>query len=162
MRRTVLSAVLASAALLSGCASHSPGPAAPAIVTVRVDQAGRDKRFEFTLHGVETGLKSVGRSGFVQNTAAGTYVIATFWIKNITTGPQDFRNSDVTLVDTQGRRFAVDDSATMTYNLDHAVDPTYTGMPAGKILVARMVFDVPMDAVLSHVMFLDDVKATLL
>ncbi len=124
----------------------------------------RDGKFEFVVTGVEKGLASVGDNPYLTEQAQGQFVVVTMTVKNISDKAYGFSPSDQKLLDAQGREFEPSTSAQIA--LGGSDIPVWDNINPGNTVTAKVVFDMPKDAVptaieLHDSMFSGGAKVTL-
>ena len=124
----------------------------------------RDGKFEFVVTGVEKGLASVGDNPYFTEQAQGQFVVVTMTVKNISDKAYGFSPSDQKLLDAQGREFEPSTSAQIA--LGGSDIPVWDNINPGNTVTAKVVFDMPKDAVptaieLHDSMFSGGAKVTL-
>ncbi|MFD6155561.1 DUF4352 domain-containing protein [Nocardia sp. NPDC060256] len=112
----------------------------------------RDGKFEFVVTGVQVGLTEVGDNPYLQRKAQGAYTIVSMTVKNISNKPQGFSPSDQYLFDTGNRKFENDSMAAINLQADTSM---YASLNPGNTVTAQVVFDLPADAVPSHIVLHD-------
>jgi hypothetical protein len=121
----------------------------PADTTPGLNTAVRDGKFEFTVTGVETGLKSVG-SGYSESAAQGQFVLVHVTVSNIGDRSQSFYDDDQKLLDSSGKQFSADSMAAIDLGAE-----TWAKINPGNSIDTILVFDVPADMVPASIQFHD-------
>ncbi|MEV6557028.1 DUF4352 domain-containing protein [Nocardia sp. NPDC051756] len=144
-----------AAAPAAGAAGESAAPPAakpPAASAPGLNTPVRDGKFEFVVTGVQVGLAEVGDNPYLQRKAQGAYTIVSMTVKNTSNKPQGFSPSAQYLFDGQNRKFENDSMAAINLQADTSM---YAGVNPGNTVTAQVVFDLPADAVPSHIMLHD-------
>ncbi|MFC9435880.1 DUF4352 domain-containing protein [Nocardia sp. NPDC057030] len=156
-KKTDTTASSPAAAPIVGAAGESSAPPAAKPSADKpsgpgLDTPVRDGKFEFVVTGVQVGLAEVGDNPYLRRTAQGAYTIVSMTVKNISNKPQGFSPSDQYLFDTQNRKFENDSMAAINLQADTSM---YASVNPGNTVTAQVVFDLPADAVPSHIMLHD-------
>ncbi|MGC4934245.1 DUF4352 domain-containing protein [Gordonia sp. DT30] len=153
----VLIVIIAVATSTGGSDSSAPSgsapdgaPAAPrnnggGEQTAGLNTPVRDGKFEFVVTGVEKGLASVGDNPYLTEQAQGQFVVVTMTVKNISDKAYGFTPSDQKLLDGQKREFEPSTSAQIA--LGGSDIPVWDNINPGNTVTAKVVFDMPKDAV---------------
>ncbi|MFI7004031.1 DUF4352 domain-containing protein [Nocardia sp. NPDC050175] len=112
----------------------------------------RDGKFEFVVTEIQTGLGVVGDNPYLQRKAQGAYTIVSITVRNTSDKPQGFSPSSQYLFDAQNRKFENDAMAAINLQADTSV---YANLNPGNTVTAQVVFDLPADAVPSHIVLHD-------
>lgn len=94
----------------------------------------------------------VGDNPYLQRKAQGAYTIVSITVKNTSNKPQGFSPSAQYLFDAQNRKFENDAAAAINLQPDTSL---YAGVNPGNTVTAQVVFDLPPDAVPSHIVLHD-------
>ncbi|WP_280448707.1 serine/threonine-protein kinase [Nocardia brasiliensis] len=119
---------------------EQPGPAGPAVAGTAV----RDGKFEFVVSDVDTGVRRVGLQQ-----AAGTFVVVTLAIRNISDEAKWFLPFGQRLFDAAGTAFDHNATATMWQAAQHSYNYSFELAP-GQSATTQLVFDVPTESTPSH------------
>ncbi|MFI6170824.1 DUF4352 domain-containing protein [Nocardia sp. NPDC051052] len=149
---TTASSVAAAPAPDTAGASVAPPAAKPSPGLPGLNTPVRDGKFEFVVTGVQVGVGEVGDNPYLQRKAQGAYTIVSMTVKNTSNKPQGFSPSDQYLFDGQNRKFENDSMAAINLQADTSM---YANINPGNTVTAQVVFDLPADAVPSHVMLHD-------
>ncbi|MGO4614466.1 protein kinase [Nocardia sp. 2YAB30] len=117
-----------------------PGPAAPASVDIPV----RDGKFEFVVTKVDADVSRVGLQ-----TAAGSFLIVTLAVRNISDEVKWFLPMGQRLFDAQGTPFEHNATATMWQNTQQRLGYSFELRP-GQSATTQLVFDLPPQASPDH------------
>lgn len=158
-KKTDTTASSPAAAPAVGAASESAAPPAakpsaekPSASAPGLNTPVRDGKFEFVVTGVQVGLGEVGDNPYLQRKAQGAYTIVSMTVKNTSNKPQGFSPSDQYLFDSKNRKFENDSMAAINLQADTSM---YASVNPGNTVTAQVVFDLPADAVPSHIMLHD-------
>ncbi|WP_433660854.1 DUF4352 domain-containing protein [Nocardia sp. CA-128927] len=124
----------------------------PSASTPGLNTPVRDGKFEFVVTGVQVGPTEVGDNPYLQRKAQGAYTIVSITVKNTSNKPQGFSPGDQYLFDAQNRKFENDTMAAINLQADTSM---YASVNPGNTVTAQVVFDLPPDAVPSHLMLHD-------
>ncbi|WP_280455384.1 DUF4352 domain-containing protein, partial [Nocardia brasiliensis] len=119
---------------------EQPGPAGPAVAGTAV----RDGKFEFVVSDVDTGVRRVGLQQ-----AAGTFVVVTLAIRNISDEAKWFLPFGQRLFDAAGTAFDHNATATMWQAAQHSYNYSFELAP-GQSATTQLVFDVPTESTPAH------------
>ena len=125
--------------------TQPPEPTEPAVEAVAIGEPAADGSFEFTVHGLECGIESVGNETFGQE-AQGQYCMLDVTVENVGDSAQSLFADNQYLIDDQGREFSADSGATIY--MDNA-DALFSEINPGNSLDTRIPFDVPQDAAIT-------------
>jgi len=112
--------------------------------TPKVGEPARDGKFEFVVKSLECGKPSVGTNQYLTKTAQGQYCLLTVSVKNIGDEKQSLLSSNQKLLDTAGKEYSADDTATM-YAAPEGSASWYSDINPGNSVEGAIVFDVPKD-----------------
>lgn len=111
---------------------------------VKIGEAARDGKFEFTVKSIDCGKPSVTDStGYVTQTAQGQYCLLTLAVKNIGDQQQAFLESDQKLLNSDGQQFSPDTTAGLT--LANNGNIWLAQINPGNSVEGVLVFDLPVD-----------------
>jgi septal ring-binding cell division protein DamX len=127
----------------SNSTSTSEAKAKSEAQTIKVGEAARDGKFEFTIKSVECGKASVGPNQYATKTAQGQYCLMTLDVKNIGNSQQYFSESDQKLLNASGMQYSPDNTATL-YNSNNS-DALLAQINPGNTVEGVLVFDIPKD-----------------
>ncbi|MFC9892216.1 serine/threonine-protein kinase [Nocardia sp. NPDC127579] len=133
-----------------GVTANPPGVAEPA-AEPEVAPAGtpvRDGKFEFAVTEVESGVRKIG-----SQTAAGSFLVVTVTVRNISDEQKWFTPFGQKLVDTAGNR--IDPHLLATYMRGNGKHRNTIQLNPGESATGKLVFDVPNAATPSHLVLHD-------
>ncbi|MFI9405662.1 DUF4352 domain-containing protein [Nocardia sp. NPDC052316] len=139
-------------AATSAGAAEQPPAEQPSAGAPGLHTPVRDGKFEFVVTDVQIGLSEVGDNPYLQRKAQGAYTIVTMTVRNTSNKPQGFSPSDQILFDTKNRKFENDTMAAINLQPDTSM---YAAINPGNSVTAQVVYDLPPDAVPSHLMLHD-------
>ncbi|PXX66359.1 serine/threonine-protein kinase [Nocardia tenerifensis] len=128
-------------------AEENPAPPPEQPDTRGVAAAGipvRDGKFEFVVADVDTGVHRVGLQS-----AAGSFVIVTLDVRNISGESKWFLPFGQRLFDAQGTPFDHNTTATMWQSAQHGYNYSFE-LPPGQSATTQLVFDLPADTSPNH------------
>uniref|UniRef100_A0AAU8GPC5 DUF4352 domain-containing protein n=1 Tax=Mycobacterium phage Stink TaxID=3136630 RepID=A0AAU8GPC5_9VIRU len=145
---TIALVAVAAAATIAGCSAptpkvdSSPKSSAPSSEPAATELAttARDGKFEFEVLDINTAPSVTDASGYLTETAQGTYVIVTMSVRNIGDRQQSYFGNNQKLVDVTGRQYGTDTTATVYANPSNSV---LGEINPGNSIEAKAVFDVP-------------------
>ncbi|MGW4847324.1 protein kinase domain-containing protein [Nocardia brasiliensis] len=117
-----------------------PGPVGPAVAGTPV----RDGKFEFVVSDVDTGVRRVGLQQ-----AAGSFVVVTLAVRNISDEAKWFLPFGQRLFDAAGTAFDHNATATMWQAAQHSYNYSFELAP-GQSATTQLVFDVPAESTPAH------------
>ena len=106
-----------------------------------------DGKFSFTVTKVQCGISSVG-SDYLNVEPQGQFCRIALSIENIGNEPQTMFADDQYLYDSQGRKFSVDNTASI---YDDGSDSWLKEINPGNTLSQNLIFDVPVGTALDHI-----------
>ncbi|GGK53431.1 DUF4352 domain-containing protein [Nocardia camponoti] len=118
--------------------ARATAPKGPVIAPA--GSAVRDGKFEFTVTGVDPGVKTIGTNQFLQKTAQGEYVQVHLRVTNTSDKAQSYWSANQKLIDDQGRTFENDTMAGVNVNDSTAMTAKINPGNSVEVIV---VFDVP-------------------
>ncbi len=170
---TAAAAVIAGALALTGCSAGattagagepaptssgaSSAPAAAAPKGAGLNTPVTVGSFEFTVTGVKDAGATVGPSPLIQ-TAQGTYLHVDLSIKNVGTSGATFLSNYVKLVDSTGKTFDADPTATLYASPDQTA--WVAAINPGNSITGPVLFDVPVGAVATSIQVSDNMFST--
>ncbi|WP_433578095.1 protein kinase domain-containing protein [Nocardia brasiliensis] len=119
---------------------EQPGPVGPAVAGTPV----RDGKFEFVVSDVDTGVRRVGLQQ-----AAGSFVVVTLAVRNISAEAKWFLPFGQRLFDAAGTAFDHNATATMWQVAQHSYNYSFELAP-GESATTQLVFDVPAESTPAH------------
>lgn len=111
--------------------------------TVKIGQAARDGKFEFTVTAFECGAKTLGDNEFLREEAQGQFCVMDVTVKNIGNEAQTFFTSEQKVKNAEGQEFSNDTSAEIAVA---GGDAWINEINPGNTAKGKVVFDVPADA----------------
>ncbi|MGW0250685.1 DUF4352 domain-containing protein [Nocardia goodfellowii] len=145
-----------AAAPVAAGANASPAQtsAEPAAPLPGLNTPVRDGKFEFVVTQIQSGLSEIGDNPYLQRKAQGSYTIVSMTVKNISNKPQGFSPGSQYVFDAQDRKFENDAVAAINLQADTSI---YAEINPGNSITAKVVFDLPPDAVPSHIVLHDSI-----
>jgi hypothetical protein len=130
----------------------------------KIGEAARDGKFEFTVTAMKCGETTVGTNEYLQEKAQGQFCRISMTIKNIGDEAQSMFADNQKLVDTEGKEYSYDSSATIYASSGSST--WYDQINPGNTVMGDIFFDVPADvtpvtALLHDSMYSGGVKVTL-
>ncbi|WP_052280698.1 serine/threonine-protein kinase [Nocardia vulneris] len=119
---------------------EQPGPVGPAEAGTPV----RDGKFEFVVSGVDSGVRRVGLQQ-----AAGSFVVVTLAVRNISDEAKWFLPFGQRLFDAAGTAFDHNATATIWQVAQHSYNYSFELAP-GQSATTQLVFDVPTESTPTH------------
>ncbi|MFC4909879.1 DUF4352 domain-containing protein [Actinomadura gamaensis] len=119
---------------------NSEKPKPSPTLTNGIGHEYRDGKFAFTVTKVKKGIDRVGDE-YLGKSAQGQFVFVHLQVANIGSRGQTFFGSNQTLVDTEGRRFEVDDEAAAY--LGERARSLFEQINPGNTVSGILVYDVP-------------------
>lgn len=110
---------------------------------IKVGEAARDGKFEFTVKSIECGKPSVGTNQYLTKTAQGQYCLLNVSVKNIGDEKQSLFSANQKLLDAANKEYSADDTATL-YAAPQG-SSWYSDINPGNSVEGQIVFDVPKD-----------------
>lgn len=112
---------------------------------VGLNTAARDGNFEFVVTGVQTTVDQAGDNAFIDTRPKGQYAIVAMTVTNVGTTAQPFSPFAQRLVDTRGSEYENNTRAQIA--IGGADVAAWNSVAPGTTLSARIVYDIPLDAV---------------
>ena len=111
----------------------------------KIGQAARDGKFEFKVSKIKCGETKVGDQ-YLNEKAQGQFCRLTLNIENISDEAQSLFSNDQKLIDSKGREFAADDTATIYASSGGSGSTWFDEINPGNSVKGDIIFDVPKGA----------------